>query len=168
MPTFPETFLWGAAAAAYQIEGAAFEGGRGRSVWDDFCDREYARAAGELGSWWGSNWGEATQPRVKSEWEQQEMERHACKERERAAGPPPYREQARFGPRGDAAGDELFRTERAAWYDKFTGRSIASLSVHEQNELCDAIARRFRVYTDGRAQPAGVCDGCGHRCCSCD
>ncbi|MCP4741661.1 MAG: family 1 glycosylhydrolase, partial [Actinomycetales bacterium] len=36
--TFPENFLWGAAAAAYQIEGAAFEGGRGRSVWDDFCD----------------------------------------------------------------------------------------------------------------------------------
>ncbi|MCP4795276.1 MAG: family 1 glycosylhydrolase, partial [Phycisphaeraceae bacterium] len=28
--TFPENFLWGAAAAAYQIEGAAFEGGRGR------------------------------------------------------------------------------------------------------------------------------------------
>lgn len=36
---FPEHFLWGAAAAAYQIEGAAFEDGRGRSVWDDFCDQ---------------------------------------------------------------------------------------------------------------------------------
>jgi beta-glucosidase len=35
---FPVDFLWGAAAAAYQIEGAAFEGGRGRSVWDDYCD----------------------------------------------------------------------------------------------------------------------------------
>jgi beta-glucosidase len=29
--------VWGAAAAAYQIEGAADEGGRGPSVWDEFC-----------------------------------------------------------------------------------------------------------------------------------
>lgn len=34
---FPQDFVWGAAAAAYQIEGAAAEDGRGPSVWDDFC-----------------------------------------------------------------------------------------------------------------------------------
>jgi len=34
---FPRTFLWGAATAAYQIEGAWNTDGRGRSVWDDFC-----------------------------------------------------------------------------------------------------------------------------------
>ena len=34
---FPKDFLWGAAAAAYQIEGASAEGGRGDSVWDVFC-----------------------------------------------------------------------------------------------------------------------------------
>ena len=102
-------------------------------------------------------------------WEQQEEERRAGKERERTAGPPPYREQPRFGPRGDAAGDELFRKERATWYEEFTGHSIASLDLQEQNELCDVIARRFRAYTDGRGQPvAGACDGCGHRCCICD
>ncbi|MFH7029957.1 MAG: GH1 family beta-glucosidase [Heteroscytonema crispum UTEX LB 1556] len=33
---FPEDFCWGAATAAYQIEGAVFEGGRKPSVWDTF------------------------------------------------------------------------------------------------------------------------------------
>lgn len=33
---FPEGFLWGAATAAYQVEGAVGEGGRGPSIWDTF------------------------------------------------------------------------------------------------------------------------------------
>lgn len=33
---FPRGFLWGAATASYQIEGAVNEDGRGRSVWDTF------------------------------------------------------------------------------------------------------------------------------------
>ncbi|MAO19240.1 MAG: beta-glucosidase [Phycisphaerae bacterium] len=36
--TFPEQFTWGVASAAYQVEGAAAEDGRGPSVWDTFCD----------------------------------------------------------------------------------------------------------------------------------
>ncbi|MER6779668.1 MULTISPECIES: GH1 family beta-glucosidase [unclassified Streptomyces] len=34
--TFPPDFLWGTATAAYQIEGAAREGGRTPSIWDTF------------------------------------------------------------------------------------------------------------------------------------
>jgi beta-glucosidase len=35
--TFPKKFVWGFAAAAPQIEGAAFTDGKGESVWDYFC-----------------------------------------------------------------------------------------------------------------------------------
>lgn len=37
MVQFPKDFLWGAACAAYQCEGAWDEDGKGPSNWDDFC-----------------------------------------------------------------------------------------------------------------------------------
>ena len=33
---FPPSFVWGAATAAYQIEGAVAEDGRSPSIWDTF------------------------------------------------------------------------------------------------------------------------------------
>ena len=45
----PPSFLWGAATAAYQIEGAATLHGKGRSIWDEFTRRPGAVANGDTG-----------------------------------------------------------------------------------------------------------------------
>lgn len=49
MPAFPENFLWGTATAAYQVEGAAFEDGRGPSIWDTFSHTPGLVANGDTG-----------------------------------------------------------------------------------------------------------------------
>jgi len=50
LPHGPATeFLWGAATAAYQVEGAARVDGRGPSIWDVFCAIPGKTARGETG-----------------------------------------------------------------------------------------------------------------------
>ena len=46
---FPADFLFGTATAAFQIEGAAFEGGRTASIWDAFCRVPGAVINGDTG-----------------------------------------------------------------------------------------------------------------------
>ncbi len=46
---FSKEFVWGAAMAAYQIEGAAQEGGKGMNVWDAFCRRPGKVFGGQTG-----------------------------------------------------------------------------------------------------------------------
>jgi beta-glucosidase len=47
--SFPKNFVWGAAAASYQIEGAAREDGKGLSVWDMMCLQEGKIWSGSTG-----------------------------------------------------------------------------------------------------------------------
>lgn len=47
--TFPADFVWGTATAAYQIEGAATEGGRGPSIWDTYSHTPGRTQGGDTG-----------------------------------------------------------------------------------------------------------------------
>ncbi len=46
---FPDGFLWGAATAAFQIEGATRADGRSASIWDTHCLRPGAIVGGDTG-----------------------------------------------------------------------------------------------------------------------
>ena len=47
--SFPENFVWGAATAAYQVEGAVQEDGRGLSIWDTFSHTPGKTKGGDTG-----------------------------------------------------------------------------------------------------------------------
>lgn len=45
----PRNFVWGAATAAYQVEGGAFQDGKGPSIWDTFSHVAPSRTSGANG-----------------------------------------------------------------------------------------------------------------------
>lgn len=47
--SFPPNFIWGAATAAFQIEGAYNEDGKGLNIWDTFC-ANLSKCAGQNGT----------------------------------------------------------------------------------------------------------------------
>src|SRR4030042_6932206 len=47
--SFPSDFVWGAAAASYQVEGAASADGKGLSVWDMMCRQPGRIWSGQTG-----------------------------------------------------------------------------------------------------------------------
>ena len=46
---FRKDFVWGAATASYQVEGAAYEDGKGLNIWDVFCKEEGRVYEGQSG-----------------------------------------------------------------------------------------------------------------------
>ncbi len=62
--SFPASFVWGAATASYQIEGAWNEGGRGVSIWDTFTSlpgKVYQGDTGEVAADHYHRWQEDVQ-----------------------------------------------------------------------------------------------------------
>jgi len=49
LPKFPDGFLWGTSTAAYQIEGAVTQDGRGPSIWDTYSHTEGRTKDGDTG-----------------------------------------------------------------------------------------------------------------------
>lgn len=49
LPMLPDDFVWGAATASYQIEGAVDAGGRGPSIWDTFSHTKGRTYRGDTG-----------------------------------------------------------------------------------------------------------------------
>ena len=48
---FPKKFMWGCASAAYQVEGAYLEDGKGMSIWDEFVripNKTYKGSTGDI------------------------------------------------------------------------------------------------------------------------
>ena len=66
-------------------------------------------------------------------------------ERAQERGPPPWRDDPRYGPRANnPEGDARFRDDRAEWYQAIMGEPLPN-DLKQQWRLCHAVARRYRV-----------------------
>ena len=55
--TFPQGFLWGAATAAYQVEGSPLGDGAGPSIWHRFAHTPGTMRDGDTGTWHATTTG---------------------------------------------------------------------------------------------------------------
>jgi hypothetical protein len=62
--------------------------------------------------------------------------------------PPPLRDDPPYGPRANnPQGDERFRLDRMAWFERVTGESLEGVSLTQQWQRVDSVARAFRADT---------------------
>lgn len=80
----------------------------------------------------------AIAPREWDASQERQRQQRACD-----AGPPPLRDDPRYGPRANnRAGDDRFRADRAMWYESIMDEPLPDNACAW--ELCDAVARRYR------------------------
>ena len=94
--------------------------------WDEFSRRCEREAEFHLGA----------APGADSDAGETEAERAVRVARELTVGAPPYREQAKYGPLGDAAGNDLFRADRCGMS---ASRAAQLLRPHSQNRMSFAM-----------------------------
>ena len=84
-----------------------------------------------------------------------EREERRCLDRAAREGfPPPHRSDEKYGSQvQNPEGDDCFRHDRRDWYEQVTQDSLEDVPLSEQWRICHEFARRYRKYTDGRAQP---------------
>ena len=103
------------------------------------------------------------------EWTPKERDR---RDRAQHRGPPPLRDNACYGPRANnPEGWRRFRKDRAEWYEAITDQPLPDDEKHAW-QLCDAIARRYRVDATRSGRPGAEGTGApavarGPRCIEC-
>jgi hypothetical protein len=62
--------------------------------------------------------------------------------------PPPHRDDPASGPRANnPQGDESFRADHGAWFERVTGESLAGVDLSQQWQRADRVTRAYRADT---------------------
>ena len=62
--------------------------------------------------------------------------------------PPPHWDDPAYGPRANnPQGDESFRADHGAWFERVTGESLAGVDLSQQWQRADRVTRAYRADT---------------------
>ena len=124
--------------------------------YEQMCEHELARQE-RIASITGRPWHEAREGAVlpwhwtddlgrdSSVWRFETVTRV---ERVQKREPPPLRDDPAYGPRAcNPNGDESFRADRMAWFERVTGESMEGCDLTQQWQRADRVARAFRADT---------------------